>query len=388
MDQQVSAVDLCPVCKAKEQGRTPPRRKCTCNSGKTVTRAREPVSFNRNQERQSRELHYCCEGLVDHEDPYSKCEAAACLGAECDCKAWRRFESKLYNACRLPGHATRNVSAARDLLTGSAAQSLRERYAASMDEEQRNRLVDACEFGDMELLRCLLDIGSNASDRCIYWPDPEEEQVGVVATPLYIAAAGGKPDVITFLKDQGADLEAPASDGTTPFYIAAKNGHVSVARLLHSYNVDMGTPDQDGTTAVHVAASFGRLEILQFMQGCGANIQAAGSIYLTDYEHLQTSMTPLMIARQVVREWPDSQPHTDVLHYLERVAAASREKRSNSTVPMQDRAARVGVTLKEIPEVLQTQAKAGSAEAKAAVKNIQTHNQQLVSCAEIRANKK
>ena len=55
---------------------------------------------------------------------------------------------------------------------------------------------------------------------------------------------------------------------------------------------------------------------------------------------------------------------------------------------MQDRAARVGVTLKEIPEVLQTQAKAGSAEAKAAVKNIQTHNQQLVSCAEIRANKK
>ena len=207
MDQQVSAVDVCPVCKAKEQGRTPPRRKCTCNSGKTVTRAREPVSFNRNQERQSRELHYCREGLVDHEDPYSKCEAAACLGAECDCKAWRRFELKLYNACRLPGHATRNVSAARDLLTGSAAQSLRERYAASMDEEQRNRLADACEFGDMELLRCLLDIGSNASDRCIYWPDPEEEQVGVVATPLYIAAAGGKPDVITFLKDQGADQQ-------------------------------------------------------------------------------------------------------------------------------------------------------------------------------------
>ena len=84
----------------------------------------------------------------------------------------------------------------------------------------------------------------------------------------------------------------------------------------------------------------------------------------------------------------DSQPQTDVLHYLERVAAASREKRSNSTVPMQDRAARVGVTLKEIPEVLQTQAKAGSVEAKAAVKNIQTHNQQLVSRAEIRANKK
>ena len=193
---------------------------------------------------------------------------------------------------------------------------------------------------------------------------------------------------MTMSHHKGADLEAPASDGTTPFYIAAKHGHVSVARLLHSYNVDMGTPDQDGTTAVHVAASFGRLEILQFMQGCGANIQAAGSIYLTDYEHLQTSMTPLMIARQVVREWPNSQPHIDVLHYLERVAAASREKRSNSTVPMQDRAARVGVTLKEIPEVLQTQAKAGSVEAKAAVKNIQTHNQQLVSRAEKRANKK
>ena len=123
MDQQVSAVDVCPVCKAKEQGRTPQRRKCTCNSGKTVTRAREPVSFNRNQERQSRELHYCCEGLVDHEDQYSKCEAAACLGAECDCKAWRRFESKLYNACRLPGHAMRNVSAARDLLTAGALHS-------------------------------------------------------------------------------------------------------------------------------------------------------------------------------------------------------------------------------------------------------------------------
>ena len=52
------------------------------------------------------------------------------------------------------------------------------------------------------------------------------------------------------------------------------------------------------------------------------------------------------------------------------------------------RCARVGVTLKEIPEVLQTQAKAGSAEANAAVKNIQTHNQQLVSRAEKRANKK
>jgi ankyrin repeat protein len=51
-------------------------------------------------------------------------------------------------------------------------------------------------------------------------------------TPLAIAAASNRPEVVQLLLDKGVDIEAKNADGKTAAMLAAENGHTGIVELL------------------------------------------------------------------------------------------------------------------------------------------------------------
>jgi ankyrin repeat protein len=204
------------------------------------------------------------------------------------------------------------------------------------------------------------------------------EPIPRAAQPLYHAASYGNPAMLSWLLEQGADPNVPASDGTTPFYAACTNGHMEIIRILCSHGADMTTVDQDGTSPALIAASEGRLDVVKALHEFGVDLQAPGHIYEADYTLLRRNMTPLMAAQH----WGQ----TEVAAYLQ----SKPEKRVRSDDSMLERAVRAGVAdrMKPIPASLIAATRAGSGipeqiqAARKQLKGLQTANQQIVSRAE------
>lgn len=109
-------------------------------------------------------------------------------------------------------------------------------------------LLVACERGLLDDARQLVHLSG------VYQFDLVRDRRG--RTPMHLAAARGRTDVLEFLWSKAADLDAEDEDGRTPLHLAAANGHVECVRLL----VDRGGVFLDGTegkwgmTAMEMAA--------------------------------------------------------------------------------------------------------------------------------------
>ena len=97
----------------------------------------------------------------------------------------------------------------------------------------------------------------------------EDDAVSVI----YAAARCGHLDVVQMLHGFGAQIHAPATDGSTPLLAASKQGHVEVVRWLMANGCDVHTADKKGRTATWLAASTGELDVVELLtDGTGANI--------------------------------------------------------------------------------------------------------------------
>ena len=99
-------------------------------------------------------------------------------------------------------------------------------------------------------------------------------------TPLHIAAALGRADLVAELLrlgakanasvgvsapllERGAAADARANGGWTPLVIAGENGHVAVLRELLKHGADVNARAKDGRTALHGASYKGRTELVR-----------------------------------------------------------------------------------------------------------------------------
>jgi ankyrin repeat protein len=77
------------------------------------------------------------------------------------------------------------------------------------------------------------------------------------------------------------------NDGETPLHEAAKYGQLDVLRFLVEHKADVNARQYDGATPLHFAAGFGELETVKFLLDNGAEV---------DVKEV-SGMTPIMAAQ-------------------------------------------------------------------------------------------
>ena len=95
--------------------------------------------------------------------------------------------------------------------------------------------------------------------------------------PLGLAAFFRHPDVVRFLLERGADVDAVARNArikTTALQAAAASGDNESARLLLEAGADVNTTQPGGFTALHAAAAEGNTELMELLLGHGADASA------------------------------------------------------------------------------------------------------------------
>lgn len=97
-------------------------------------------------------------------------------------------------------------------------------------------------------------------------------------TPLILACLHEKYNVVKFLLENNADVNARNIRGTTPFIAAVHKGNVYVANsILNKMDVkfaSINTPKTDGYTALMIASEHGNQDMVKFLVENGANVNA------------------------------------------------------------------------------------------------------------------
>ena len=71
--------------------------------------------------------------------------------------------------------------------------------------------------------------------------------------PLAYAAFNNHPQVVEYLIEKGANINARTETGATPLYLASRYGHTDVVKLLLKHRADPAIPDQHRETALDAA---------------------------------------------------------------------------------------------------------------------------------------
>ena len=87
-------------------------------------------------------------------------------------------------------------------------------------------------------------------------------------TPLHYAVTNGRTEMIAYLLEQGADIDAADATGMTPLHVAtvrhAPDRVKEVAQLLDA-GANGAAQDSFGDTPLHSAAMHGKIKILNYL---------------------------------------------------------------------------------------------------------------------------
>ena len=142
-------------------------------------------------------------------------------------------------------------------------------------------LIVAAENGNLDCVKVLLKYNADIENRCND-DDPDGN------TPLFRAACSrGHVNVLRYLVENGADVNALLYENRTPLMLAILCGHLNAATFLMEHGADVNIHDNDGKTAVHyVVDKFSdSRDVLSCLVKHGADVNV-----------LSKNVTPLMSA--------------------------------------------------------------------------------------------
>ena len=91
-------------------------------------------------------------------------------------------------------------------------------------------------------------------------------------TPLHTAVTAGKPDILMYLIEKGADLNLKNKNGLSPLFTALDRGKNNIAVVLIEHGADVNIKGYGGSTLLHMAARGGSKELARMLIDKGINI--------------------------------------------------------------------------------------------------------------------
>ena len=89
-------------------------------------------------------------------------------------------------------------------------------------------------------------------------------------TPLSYAATGGHDNVVAWLLDQGANVNAESANGTTPLMMAVREGRGSTVELLVKRGADVNHRNENGVSALDWAKRGNERAMEELLRRAGA----------------------------------------------------------------------------------------------------------------------
>ncbi|CAM9855179.1 unnamed protein product [Laminaria digitata] len=115
-------------------------------------------------------------------------------------------------------------------------------------------------------------------------------------------------EVVAFLLDHGAPVDAKNNQGKSPLRLACEKGHVGIARLLLRAGASPGTGGEKGICPLHTACSRGDVELVKVLLDAGAlpghcwNSRGVSPLYVAaEWGHLSAvkALLPRLNKRQI-----------------------------------------------------------------------------------------
>lgn len=100
-------------------------------------------------------------------------------------------------------------------------------------------------------------------------------------TALHFAAEKGHVDIVRFLLDSGAEVNATTAGGNTALVFAAQNGHNDVGKLLLQKGAKVDIRNKYAMTPLFFAADRGNVEMAAMLIAYGGDINAFSPLFGT-----------------------------------------------------------------------------------------------------------
>ena len=164
-------------------------------------------------------------------------------------------------------------------------------------------LIVAVQSGNLDCVKLLLNYKADIEAQGEGFRYPEFVRLGDgylesdlvcmgTGPPLLFAAANGHLDILSYLFEQGANVNASSSSDdmwNTPLIVALKTGYIDAFTFLIDKGADVNLPDYQGYTALHYAVKSENFDALSCLVHNGADV----NLFTSMYKH-----TPLMLACQ------------------------------------------------------------------------------------------
>ncbi|KAK7094362.1 hypothetical protein V1264_005937 [Littorina saxatilis] len=173
---------------------------------------------------------------------------------------------------------------------------------------ETGRVHQAVVRGDVDALMTLLQQGA----------DVNQHDTSMGCSPLHAACLMGRTDIVTWLTQHGAKMNAVDDRKRTPLHIACAPGQTHVGRQLIDEGAEVNARDKYQSTPLHGAADKGNIEIVVCLLEHGAQVDATADYDITPLHtacengHTETAQCLMQNGADVnaISEWNETPLHT------------------------------------------------------------------------------
>ncbi|GAB1607428.1 transient receptor potential cation channel subfamily A member 1 homolog [Argonauta hians] len=151
------------------------------------------------------------------------------------------------------------------------------------DDNELSPLHYAVRYGNMDIVKLLVEAGANINDAGVYGAQPlhfaakykrDTSKKSDITSLNEDLSEADEVNAISYLVERGADLNAQDTYGCTPLHYASTRGNEdAVQTLIQLPNIEIDKVDKTQMTALHTAARYNHSAVAELLINGGAKIR-------------------------------------------------------------------------------------------------------------------